>query len=101
MPNIKFNYFYRDSANYKKFSYVIFPNPDNIELEELETLIKSKLIYATYFYAIDWKLPELFLSTCDFRDDPTWHEFESIEYTTENLLTLDELITVIKQTSPH
>jgi hypothetical protein len=41
------------------------------------------LIYGEWFYANEWKLPELFLEHYDFRIDPTWHEFESIEYTDE------------------
>lgn len=83
MPNIKFKYHYRDGANYKNHDFVIFKNDQSISIEELESLIKSKLIDETWFYADEWKLPELFLSTCDFRIDPTWHEFESVEYTDE------------------
>jgi hypothetical protein len=76
MPNIKFNYLYRDSSNYKKFKSVIFSNPDDVELSELEALIKSKLIDETWFYADQWNLPEIFTDIVDFRIDPTWHEFE-------------------------
>jgi hypothetical protein len=83
MPNIKFNYFYRCSGNYKKFISVIFANPADIELSELENLIKSKLIYGECFYAEELQLPEIFTDIVDFRIDPTWHEFESIEYTDE------------------
>jgi len=81
MPNIKFNYLYRDSANYKKYGFVIFINPDNTELEDVETLVRSKLIYTEWFYADEWGLPELFFECIDFRVEPTWHEFESLEYT--------------------
>jgi hypothetical protein len=83
MPNIKFNYLYRDSANYKKIGYVIFANPNKIELAELEKLIKSKLINELWFYADEWKLPVLFTECLDFRINPTWHEFEGLEYTDE------------------
>ena len=98
MPNIKFNYRYRCSGNYKKFISVIFSNPTAIELSELEILIKSKLIYGEFFYADEWKLPEIFTDIVDFRIDPTWHEFESIEYTDETANTrilLTEFIEVI------
>jgi hypothetical protein len=83
MPNFKFSYLYRDSSNYKKFGYVIFTNPDNVDLQKFESLIKSKLIYETWFYADKWDWPELFTEYIDFRVDPTWHEFENIEYTDE------------------
>jgi hypothetical protein len=84
MSNIKFNYLYRDSGNYKKFNSVIFSTPDGVELSELEALIRSKLIWETWFYAEQWNLPEIFTDIVDFRVDPTWHEFESVAYTEES-----------------
>jgi hypothetical protein len=83
MPNIKFNYLYRCSGNYKKFTSVIFSNPTDVELSALEAIIKFKLIDETWFYADLWALPETFTDIADFRIDPTWHEFENIEYTNE------------------
>jgi hypothetical protein len=83
MPNIQFNYLYRDGGNYKKYGFVIFANPDNIDLPEIEKLVRSKLIWGEWFYADESQLPELFLETFDFKIDPTWHEFESIEYSDE------------------
>ena len=81
MPNIQFNYLYRDSANYKKYGFEIFTNPDNADLADLETFIRTKLIWREWFYTEEWHLPELFLESFDYKIDPTWHEFESIEYT--------------------
>jgi hypothetical protein len=101
MPNIKFSYFYRNGGNYKKFDNVIFANPDNIILSEIENLIHSKLIDETWFYTDEWKLPELFLETFHFRVDPTWHEYESIENTDEmpnSPTSLDEFIIAINAT---
>jgi hypothetical protein len=84
MPNIQINYLYRDSANYKNFNSIIFENDLSISIEELQILIKSKLIYDVWFYADQWwKLPELFSSFFDYKIAPTWHEFESFEYTEE------------------
>jgi hypothetical protein len=96
MPNIKFNYLYRDSANYKKYGFVIFAHSDETELAEVETLVRSKLIYTEWFYAEEWHLPELFLDSFDFKLDPAWHEFESIEYT-EDSPTQPISITQFKQ----
>jgi hypothetical protein len=92
MPNIKFNYRYSDCNNYKRYGFVIFSNPDNIGLLESEELIKSKLIYDEFFYADEWKLPEIFTDLVDFRIDPTWHVFESIEFTNEPSNTLLNLV---------
>ncbi len=93
MPNIKFSYRYRDSGNYKKFGSVIFDNAgsplgepagtEGVDLVELLSLIRSKLIDGAYFYADEWCLPELFTEYIDFRIDPTWHEFEALELTDE------------------
>ena len=101
MPNIQFNYFYRCSGNYKKFISVVFANPDDIELPELEKLIQSKLIYGEYFYAAQWQLPEVFTDIVDFRIDPTWHEFESVAYTDgveDALRNLKQFMEVIRNT---
>lgn len=101
MPNIKFSYLYRDGSNYKKYDFVIFANPDNVNLTELESLIKSKLIYDEWFYATEWNLPEFFTDYCDFRVDPTWHEFENLEHTDEDINTgsLSDFIDLIRQTN--
>ena len=99
MPNIKFNYLYRDGANYKNYSFVIFQNPQNITIEDLLDLIKSKLIEEAWFYANQWKLPDLHFGKWNNEFDHTYHEFESIEYTNEALnseSTLAEFINTIR-----
>jgi hypothetical protein len=83
MPNIKLSYLYRDSANYKTFGYAVFANPNNLTLEAIAAHIRTKLIYDQFFYANEWQLPDLFPTTFNPYDDPTWHEFESIALTNE------------------
>ncbi|MFA6248661.1 MAG: hypothetical protein WC615_17095 [Mucilaginibacter sp.] len=83
MPNIKFHYLYRDGANYKNHSFVIFNNPTSIALAEIENIIHQKLIDGTWFYADKWNLPDLHFGTWDNEIDHTWHEFESIKFTDE------------------
>ena len=80
---------------------MVFANPDNIDLSEIENIIRDKLIEETWFYADEWKLPELFLDTFHFRVDPTWHEFESIECTDEapnSPISILEFIDAVKTT---
>jgi hypothetical protein len=84
MPNIKFNYFYRDSGNYKNFNSIIFDNPQNMELSAIEALINSKLIFQQWFYADQWQVPDLHCGTWDNELDHTFHEFEGVEYTDES-----------------
>jgi hypothetical protein len=83
MPNIKFSYLYRDSSNYKNFGFVVFDNPTDINLEELEKPLRAKLIDDTWFYASEWGLPNLYFNNIDIEANPTWHEFESLDYTEE------------------
>ena len=95
MPNIKFNYLYRDAANYKNFGSVIFSNSQNLTLDELNAIIKSKLVDEAWFYTSEWNLASLFFSNLNPEIDPTWHEFESMEYTDEApnaTITLTEFI---------
>jgi hypothetical protein len=99
MPNIKFNYLYRDGGNYKNFNFVIFENDQSVSIAEFESLIKSKLIDGEWFYADHWKVPEIFLDTFNFKIDPTWHEFESVEYCDEpinSIFTLAEFVETLK-----
>ena len=85
MANIKFSYLYRDAGNYKKYNSIIFNNPDNIDLSELSAMICSKLIDNTWFYADQWNLPDLKPDNFDLDTDPTWHEFENIDYTNQSV----------------
>ena len=101
MPNIKFNYLYRDSANYKQFGYVVLANPDNVDIAELDALVRFRLIDEMFFYTTPWQLPKLFPNTFDPYIDPTWHEFESVEYTYEPFKALPDvvlLMALVKQT---
>ncbi|MES2267878.1 MAG: hypothetical protein V4520_14040 [Bacteroidota bacterium] len=81
MPNIKFSYRYRDGANYKNHGFLIFKNPTNVTLAEIEASVLSKLIDETWFYADKWNVPDLHFGTWDNEIDHTWHEFENIELT--------------------
>jgi len=81
MANIQFNYLYRDGGNYKKYGSVILANPTALSLHELTSLIRNKLIDQTWFYAADFGVPDLIPNTFNPETDPTWHEFENIEFT--------------------
>ncbi len=83
MPNIQFNYMYRDGANYKNHGEAIFPNPENIDLQEAEKIIRAKLIDEEWFYVNEWGLKDLHFEKWDNEIDHTWHEFEGLEPTNE------------------
>lgn len=84
MANIKFAYVYRCGGNYKNYKEVVFDNPDNVDVVELEVLIGSKLYDGMWFYVDQWLLPDMHFGTWDNELDHTWHEFESVTFTEES-----------------
>jgi len=93
--SIKFNYLYRDAANYKNLNSLIFNNPESVTLSTIQDLIKSKLIGDSYFYADQWQVPDLHFGTWDNEFDHTFHEFESVEYTNEAADSVRDLVSFI------
>ena len=83
MPNVKFNYLYRDGANYKNDGFAVFDNATDVCLSDLESLIRSRLYDGAWFYVDQFQLPDLHFTTCDNAIDHAWHEFESIMITNE------------------
>ncbi len=83
--NIKLSYLYRDASNYKQYNQVVFANPMELPLQQIQAIITSKLIDGSWFIAKDWNLPDLHFKEYDWDDetDHHWHELESIEETTE------------------
>ncbi|QOI96661.1 MAG: hypothetical protein HRU69_03775 [Flammeovirgaceae bacterium] len=79
--NLKFNYKYRDTGNYKVFGNVIFTNPDEYSLELVESKLRASLIDSEFFDPNDWKLPRLKFDDWVPDLDQTWNEYESVEYT--------------------
>jgi hypothetical protein len=81
--NIAFHYLYRDGANYKNFNTVIFNNPTEISIEQLQEWLKLRLIWFDNFDATEWKIPDIHFGSWDNEFDHTWHEFGGINYTKE------------------
>ena len=76
--NIEFSYLYRDAGNFKNFGTVVFANKNQTSLEELNEMIKQKLIDEMYFDAFNASVPSLFFDDYDEELDHDWHEFECI-----------------------
>ena len=97
--NIRFSYLYRDYSNYKKFNEIVFNNPSNKSLKEINAFIEQHLIDGDWFYASEWKVPDLHFDNWDSEDDHFLHEFHSIEETTENSTffnSIDDFLILIK-----
>ena len=82
MTNIRFVYMYRDASNYKQHGEVILPNETQRSVEEVDTQIRSVLSDGLFFIAQQVQLEERFFDLVS-EDDHPWHEFVSVEATTD------------------
>jgi hypothetical protein len=83
--NVKFNYLYRDAGNYKAWGEVIFINPEERTLDEVETHLRKAFDQDGLFIASQILIPEVFLYI-DGRvtdDDHCFHEYDSVEVSNE------------------
>jgi len=80
--NLKFEYLYRSTGNYKEFGELIFANPNNLNSEKATSILKSKLIDEEYFYPSRVGIPKL--NRCDFQFDTEWYEFIKFSDTDED-----------------
>lgn len=80
MPLLKFDYCYRDAANYKNFGSQLYRNPVNLDVNFILAIIRQHLIDDEWFSPEKWKVPALYFKNYDF--DPSldhgWHEFVAI-----------------------
>lgn len=83
MNNIKFSYLYRDAGNYKKWSRIVFSNPDNLSPESVEKAVRRFLSQECMFVASQIRVPECFLFAGGYAtsDDHCFHEFDQVETT--------------------
>jgi len=102
--SIKFCYRYRDYANYKKYNEVVFPNPNNRPIEELNQFIKEHLFEDKLFYTVEWELPDLHFDDLDPDLDHFVHEFDSVEETNDAItsaITIDQFLLIILKARNH
>ena len=101
--NILFCYKYRDGSNYKQCNEIVFSNPLNREVKDIELIITEKLIDGLWFVADDWNIPNQFFKEYIWNNevDHNWHEFDGIKETEENvteLNTIENFIQAVKKT---
>jgi hypothetical protein len=85
--NVNLSYLYRDASNYKAWGEVIFANPEGLSLEEIEKSLASCFLDGMFFVASQVGIPEVFLfyKYPFSEDDHFSHEFDSVEYTNEQV----------------
>ena len=83
MPNIKFEYLFRDENNYKEYGEVIFSNPSKLSLKFIKRCITENLIEDLWFYPDSWGIPKFsFHITPSFGfNDGLWYEFTNVSET--------------------
>lgn len=87
--NIAFSYLYRDSGNYKRFNTIVFSNFDFLAVDELRKEIDAHLKDGEWFCARKWNVPDLHFAEWDEELDHHWHEFHSVEETSETATSGD------------
>ena len=86
MNNIKLNYLYRDGSNYKSWGAVIFTNPEQLALFEIDARLINAFLPDKLFIASQISIPEkfLFLSGKFTEYDHCYHEFACVEVCKED-----------------
>ena len=98
---IRFNYLHRDSGNYKKFGSILFSNPEQLSIEEIEQNIRQNLIDLEYFYPDQVNIKKFKFHR--FWDDNSWYEFESVEiidnidHPNKKLKSLNSFLLLLKE----
>jgi hypothetical protein len=101
--NILFCYLYRDGSNYKQYHEIVFGNPLNRKIEEIENLLTQKLIDGLWFVAEEWDIPNQFFKEYpwDYETDHNWHEYIGIAETKNTITessTIEEFLYLIEKT---
>ena len=81
MSNIKFNYLYRDGANYKSWGEVIFTNPEQLSLHMIKERLTGAFLSEEFFIASQISIPEKFFFPNEkiTKYDHCYHAFDCVE----------------------
>lgn len=108
MNNIKFNYLYRDGGNFKSWEEVIFSNPENLTVHEIETKLLNAFLSGKQFIASQISVPEKFLFEKGkfTKNDHCFHEFDCVEICQENstdvlLRSITDFLKAVEMASKH
>ncbi len=84
MQNILFEYLYRDEDNYKDYASVIYSNPDNLSIKQIQRVIEHHLIEGAWFEPVKWGIPLFSYHRHNpfGINDYIWYEFEQLTTTT-------------------
>jgi hypothetical protein len=83
--NIRLEYLYRDSGNFKKWNDIVFSNCDKISAEIAIEEIRNNLEEGLYFRAEDIGVNDLHFDEFNPLLDHHWHEFHSCSETEDEV----------------
>src|SRR6266849_481800 len=85
MRNVKLHYLYRDGSNYKKWADIVFSGADGLSIASATRVLRDAFLPDGLFIAHQVRVPEVFLAAEDdlTSDDHCFHEFESVEMTSD------------------
>jgi len=97
-PNTRIDYMYRDAANYKKRSSVVFKGKIS---RELLTILRENMSEEEYFIPSQVGLEDLqhYMESFPDEDDGVWHELEDISLTDKESTdprTIEEFAAAVK-----
>tara|TARA_R110001583_G_scaffold75621_3_gene208026 strand:+ start:10476 stop:10781 length:306 start_codon:yes stop_codon:yes gene_type:complete len=91
MPNIKFEYLFRDESNYKKYGEVVLSNEGHLSLETIKRNISKNLIEGIWFHPDKWGVPKFSFHRIPIfgLNEYLWYEFTDVSETKKEI-TLTE-----------
>lgn len=92
VKNVKFNYLYRDTGNYKSWGEIIFTNPTRLSVDEIDNRLRKSFFHNELFIADQIGIPQVFMYSqgSATTDDHCFHEYDSVELTDEESNDLDK-----------
>jgi hypothetical protein len=85
LQTVKFIYLYRDAGNSKAWAEVVFSNPNELSLANIDTRLGRAFDMGCLFIADQIQIPEVFLYTNGdvIAEDHCFHECYSVELSTD------------------
>jgi hypothetical protein len=85
MENVKFKYLYRDGSNFKRWSDIIFSNPNDLPLEGVAKALGDAFTKDGLFIAHQVRVPEVFIydEGNANADDHCYHELHEVTESSE------------------
>lgn len=81
--NVRFEYLYRDSGNFKNWGEVVFSNPRGVRADIISAIAAQVLIDRTFFVAAIADVPDLHFAEHNEDLDHGWHETHAFRPTDE------------------